>query len=309
MTVAGAFALAVVMGWLSIGFGHRVGFVDLPDDDLKIHTGTPVPLGGLALLVSVHVSLAVAGSLDWGLLAASVALFVIGLVDDAVSLSPSARLVGTIMAGLLFALLSDVVVAFWPTVAAAFLVLLLVNAINLIDGLDMLAGSTTAVAAAGLALYASVLGVSEPLLPLIVSAALLGFLVWNRPPARLYLGDNGAYLVGLFLAWSILRAGSNWTTGLLGAALIGMPLLDLGATVIRRASNGSALFAGDRDHTYDHLKRAGFSTWRIAVLYTLAQALWVMLLIGVASWTTQIVALSIAIILGGVLAIRAGLSR
>lgn len=296
--VASAAVLGVAVAWLMVRLGPRLSVVDLPDGDLKPHTGRPVPLGGVALMVGLHGGLAVAGHADTGLILATGLAFLVGLVDDIRGLSPLIRLAGAAASGVLLVGFSDLVSGWAGTIAAVALVMLLLNAVNLFDGLDALASSVGAVAAGGLAVYATSLGVADSLLPVVLSGALAGILIFNWPPARLYLGDNGAYVLGITLAWAVLRTADDWGTGLLGASLVGIPLIDLGVTVVRRIRIGHPLFAGDRDHTYDRLHRKWGMVWSVAVAFAAIQVVWSGLVIGVSSAAGQTPALITAAVVG-----------
>src|SRR5690606_20911231 len=126
-------------------------------------------------------------------------------------------------------------------------------------------GSVATVVLVGLAGLSWVLG-GDPSwwLPLVGAAALVGFLVWNLPPARLYLGDGGAYVVGVTIAWSVLRAADDWPTALVAVALVGVPFLDLGVAILGRLVARAPVFAGDRSHTYDRLHARGWPVGRVA---------------------------------------------
>lgn len=274
-------AALIAFGWcaLAIRLGPLLGFVDAPDGVLKNHQRAAVPLGGVGLFLGIHTGLSVTGHLDPWLLIGTLVLVVTGLADDRFGLSPLIRLSVATAAGAIMALGER---SLWWALALIVLVVLCVNAVNLIDGIDALAGSTAAITLAGMAVLAYRRGVPDWLLPVAGSASMIGFLVWNRPPARVFLGDNGAYLTGSLLAYtSLIIAREPWEA-LIGVALAGYPLFDLGVTVLRRLRSGLALFAGDRDHTYDRLHRlAGWSTGRVSAIIALAQAFWVVVLISV----------------------------
>lgn len=279
VAVAGVVSFAT--SWVLIPLGKRVGFVDRPDGRLKQHVGSPVPLGGVAVMLALHTGLALAGPFDAGLLVGTGLVFAIGLVDDKYGLPPLLRLMGTVLAGALMVAISDVVTGAAAAVAGTILVVVAVNAVNLLDGLDGLAASVCGVAATGLGLFAVIVGSSFAWQILVLPAAIVGFLYFNWSPARLYLGDNGAYVIGVVLAWATLSVASDWQMGLLSAALIGVPLLDLGVTVIRRIRTGVELFSGDRDHSYDRLFNRLGSAPAVSVAFALFQAAWSALLIGV----------------------------
>jgi UDP-GlcNAc:undecaprenyl-phosphate GlcNAc-1-phosphate transferase len=224
-------------------------------------------LGGAAVAAGLAAGLAVEG---WGLpLGVSVALFgawAVGLVDDAVGLAPPVRLgaqtglaVAMVAGGLYASALPTRAFAY---VGAVLFFVAAVNAVNMVDGMDGLAGGIGLLSALGLAAVAAVAdhaGVVE----LIVAGAVLGFLVHNLPPARLFLGDNGAYLLGAALVVGVLATGRT-VPALAGAATcLGFFLLDFVLAVLRRATGRVALFAGDRGHLYDQLRMRGLPTWRI----------------------------------------------
>lgn len=303
--VAGAFLLGVASAGIAVRMGPRLGLVDLPDNDLKTHAGRPVPLGGAVLMVAVHVGLAVADAFDPGLLVATSIVFVMGLVDDIRGLPPLIRLAVTVAAGATLVLITGLVEGAVAGTTAVLLVVVAVNAVNLFDGLDALASSVGALSAVALSVFAFSLGVEAPWLPVILAAALGGVLVFNWPPARLYLGDNGAYVLGLTLAWAALRTSTDWPSGLLSAALIGVPLIDLGVTVVRRLKTGHPLFAGDRDHTYDRLNRRFSFLSGVALAMVAAQLVWTGLALGMYSVGGVGVALG-AVVVFGVGALAAG---
>jgi UDP-GlcNAc:undecaprenyl-phosphate GlcNAc-1-phosphate transferase len=295
LAVGSAFAVSSIVAVLVVRLGRATDFVDRPDSDLKPHTGTPVPLGGIAVFLGAHTGLALVDEFDLALFVATSLVLIMGVVDDRRGLSPLVRLSGAAVAGAILALGSDL----WGAVATVLLVVVVVNAINLFDGLDALASSVSAVSFAGLAALSWVTGVPVPWLPVIAAGALVGVLLLNWPPARLYLGDNGAYVIGVLLSWVVLRIGSDWQVGLVGAALIGVPLFDLVLTVARRIRSGAPLFEGDRDHTYDRLRRTR-PILVVVGLMVAAQAVWGGALTGVTWWLGATPALVLAVAAFGI---------
>lgn len=293
-----AFTASSVVSWVMLVFGRRSGVVDLPDDDLKTHTGSPVPLGGVALFAGLHIGLSVAGSFDLGLFLATLLVLAVGVLDDIRDLSPVSRILSASVAGVILVLGSSVVEGFVPSVAAVGLVLVGVNAVNLIDGLDALASSISSLALCGLAVFGVVLGIAQPWTPLVVAGAVAGVLLFNWPPARLYLGDNGAYVIGVALAWTVLRGASDWVVGIVGVALIGVPLVDLVLTVIRRLKGGQRISSGDRLHLYDRLAHRLDSDISAVAVLALTQVVWSGLII-TALWVGGTgVAFGVAVALG-----------
>ena len=268
-------AALVSLAWAlsAVRLGPRIGYVDRPDDPaLKAHEQPAVPLGGVGVFLAVHLAALARGGLDATLLVASTLLLVLGLVDDRRPLKPVTRLGVEVLAA--------AVLVFGDATggdplrlgAGVLLVVLAVNAVNLFDGLDGLAASAGLVAALGVAWFASGHGIQVPG-ALELAAALGGFLFLNWHPARVFLGDAGAYVVGLVVADLILDSTPGGVVELtLGAGLLGVFAVDLFVTLVRRMLNRRPLFSGDRSHVYDQLRDRGWSVPRIAVAAAAAQA-------------------------------------
>lgn len=277
-------------------FGDRLGVLDLPDDDLKTHRRPVVPLGGAGVLVGLHVGLLIADAFDTGLLAATVIVWVMGVVDDVRGLSPVVRLVGATVAGVALVATADllgipILYVFWVVATVV-----LVNAVNLFDGMDGLVGVISIVALGGLWWFGVAQDAAGPSVYLVAIGAILGFLYWNLPPAKMFLGDNGAYVVGVALTWAAMEASPDRSAALVGVAIIGVPLLDLAITVARRFLAGRPLFVGDRDHTYDRMHAAGWSVGRVLLVLAVAQVVWVTAVVVVAVAFGDLIAAGTALV-------------
>ena len=255
------FLAAVVLTPLAARLGRTIDVVDRPPageaDGLKIHT-RPIPLTGGAAVASVTLG---AGALagvwrPWGVLAAALVALAGGLVDDAHPLSPSVRVVVLSVAAALLAAGGFPGIGVAAAIGAALLALAASNAVNLVDGQDGLAGGLGAISALALALLLH--GADDPAgagLALALAGGLAGFLVWNRPPASVFLGGGGAYMVGVILAALATRlVALEGARGLLAAGLaLGVFAFELAFTVLRRVVGGRRLAGGDREHAYDLL--------------------------------------------------------
>lgn len=272
----------------------------------------PVPrLGGLPLAVAFLVSWICAmiwlpagptpGSSRFALGITTLLMFGLGFADDLRPLGAKKKLAGQIVIGLIaFALglrietlrnpLSGQVYHFetWMAVGATVLWLVaMTNLINLIDGIDGLAGGISIML---MLLLAYVGGNAHPFLCVIALAmagALVGFLRYNFPPAKIYLGDGGAYMLG-FLIGALALQNSN--KGSIAAALIapvfalGLPILDVTLSIVRRGLKGLPIFRPDRRHIHHRLLNAGFSRRRaVLTLYAISLVLSVIAL--VAFWS------------------------
>lgn len=258
-----AFGLGLLLTPLAARIAPVIGLVDRPDalEDgsvgtaLKVHV-RPVPvLGGASLVVAALFAPSVLGQGPGLSVIAAVAVALgAGVADDVQPLPPWVRVQFQIVAGMLLAAGGF---RFGPegtagVVGLLLLVLACTNAVNLLDGQDGLVGGLGAIAAVALALLvegdARVLGLA-------VAGALTGFLVWNRPPARIFLGNGGAYALGVLLAALVAAVTmANGVRGVLGAGLcLGVFASELVTTVVRRLASGASLAEGDRRHSYDLL--------------------------------------------------------
>jgi len=264
-----ACAVAVVLTPVAIRVALRTGIVDRPGA-LKVQRRPVAYLGGVAVFGGLAAALAL-GSGSARLLVPLGLALALGLADDLADLDPRLRLACEAFIGLVAGLVAPAGSGWFGTAVTAVAVVGLLNALNLLDGLDGLASGVATVAAFGFAL----LGPGPRPLALGLAGALCGFLVFNRPPARIYLGDAGAYLVGTALALSCataLDANGAITTWAALPLLVAVPVTDTAVAILRRRRAGAPLFAGDRSHVYDQLVDRGRSRPEAVLVMVVAQA-------------------------------------
>lgn len=285
----------LVVRWVA----HRVGLVDRPDPTRKLHRGNVALGGGLAVLISVGLSTFLAfeyialefglSGMTWSnrwtaLSVASAMMVLLGVIDDRFVLRGKQKLIGqmAIVFGLALAWQpSGAIIIFGMPVELGVLALPLVmiwllasiNAVNLIDGADGVAGSFGVVAAAGIALVAFINGhATVALVAVAMGASLAGFLCFNRPPATIFLGDAGSMLIGLVLGtlacWSVEQAGAPQDV-LIPIALIGVPLFDSVVAILRRVLTGRSIYMPDRGHLH-HILGAQLSSRGLTPMWMLA---------------------------------------
>jgi UDP-GlcNAc:undecaprenyl-phosphate GlcNAc-1-phosphate transferase len=291
-----AFMVAVVAAPIAARVACRLGIVDRPGP-LKIQAH-PVPyLGGVAVFVGLAAPLAVERPLLLVPLGLSLTL---GLADDIKRTSPVTRLSLEVAIG---------VIAAWVLPARDFagavvtvaLVVGLLNAINLLDGLDGLASAVSLMSALGFAL---ILHGEFRVFALALAGSLAGLLVWNRPPARIYLGDGGSYLVGTGLAILLAAAFNDGESIALasGAVLfLAVPVADITVAIVRRLRARRPLVYGDRGHIYDQLVDRGWGPLATVGACTFAQALLVGIGVAIASLPA-----GIAVAIAAALVVSAG---
>ncbi len=301
--------LAVLLaGAISLGLNRvmlelapRWGLMDQPGER-RIHAKAIPRAGGIAIwltfLLVIGGGLATgwlheSGSLSWQWLAAfaagSAVLMVAGFFDDRTGLSPWVKLGAHILAPTVFLLIYPIHFTIfpngWPWIFhyATFVVwcVLLINAFNLIDGLDGLCGGLAAVATlamAGLAIASH--RTDSAMLLMVMGATILGFLKFNLNPARIFLGDAGSMLIGFFLATAATDAvGRKAVVGmiLLPIAVAGVPLLDVLLAIWRRSARQflrslrgekieGGIFAADSDHLHHRLLNGGGSQHKVALI-------------------------------------------
>lgn len=308
-------------------FAIRMGAVVKPSDARHVHTKPMPTLGGAAMLLGFLVSIAVASRLHqfhemfqknsepFGLVLAAGVMFVVGALDDLRNVSPPAKVAGQVFSASLLALYgvtmfhvqvpfnmfgTDVWVpgADYAPLITVLWVVLMTNAINLIDGLDGLAAGIVAIAGTALFLFANQLfhhGYLEgsnigPLVCIIAVGVCIGFLPYNFNPARIIMGDAGALFLGLLLAVPTITVGGRTDVPFSGntyfffaplmipIVILGVPMADVAFSFVRRVVSRQKWHLADAGHLHHRLVRLGHGPRR-AVLILWA---WTALLSGVA---------------------------
>ena len=289
----------------------RVGWIDRPSDR-KVHPSPTPTAGGIAILAGVLAGVAVSTQLSFlrGLtadgggdiraaLAAAAAIVVLGLIDDAKGVTPLTKLIGQIFCAGIAVLLGVQLLFFYvpgqgivsldPTLAIPLTVLwiiVMVNALNLIDGLDGLAAGIAAIGALAFFLYMRSAGgdpapSSAALLSAVVGGAAIGFLPWNFHPARIFMGDVGSMLLGLLLGVATISgvgrnpyppAGGDLAAIAIPIALplfvLFIPIADVVLAIVRRVRKGRGLAHADKEHIHHRLLDLGHTHRRaVFILY------------------------------------------
>ena len=269
-----AAAVAAAVSFTVAGLVRRAalarGIVVAPRPDRWHQVPTPT-YGGIGVFAGVVAGAAIAGGLSapaWPVLLAGGALFVVGWFDDLVPMSALAKMVSSLAVAAFF-VLTIVAASLTTPMHAALTVLAILwfggldNAINLLDNMDGLAAGVTAIAAVGLALtFGAELGPAIVTVLLTMAAALIGFLGWNRHPARMFMGNCGSLAIGGVIAASatiaIARAGTLLDAAAALLVLI-VPVFDSSFVILLRRLAGRSTTRGNIDHTSHRLVSAGFS--------------------------------------------------
>ena len=290
--------LATLLTWLIRHVANRYGLSYAPSSSRHLHT-SPIPrLGGVAIFFTFLVLYAIyrfAGSRGWPaqplnsdvfkvLLPAS-GLFLVGLFDDLRGLTAKVKLLAQLAGGCCLFYSGLHFISFhWygaPAIVnsgislltTVFWVVLVCNAINLIDGLDGLASGAALFSMATIFTVALVEGRSGVAVStLILGGAMLGFLVFNFNPASIFLGDGGSLFVGFMLSGFVLAEAQKQTTIKESLAIplisLAVPLTDTALSVLRRFLSGHSLFGADREHIHHKLLELGLSQRQVVwILY------------------------------------------
>jgi UDP-GlcNAc:undecaprenyl-phosphate GlcNAc-1-phosphate transferase len=282
----------------------RYGVVDSPNEAHKSHK-EPVPyLGGVAIVLGVLLITLISSfvshysaSTIWlavSVLLPALLLAVVGLIDDIRKLSPWPRfIVQTSVASVSALLLVVTDTLGSPTGSTLVDVLItilwivgLANAINFFDNVDGGASGAIAISSGFLALLAAQGGqVLIAALSIVLCGATLGFLVWNKPPARIYMGDAGALFLGVLIASLSIRLDPNPINRISSFAvpvfLLAIPILDASVAVTKRLKRGVSPFQGGRDHLSHRLMGRGIEKRKTVFLLWLLSALFALLAIGI----------------------------
>jgi len=216
------------------------------------------------------------------MLLAVFALFVLGLWDDIKRLGPFFKLAVQFAVAIVAAAFADIRVEFFienriiTSLFSAFWIVLIVNAFNFLDNMDGLSAGVAAIAGSILFTAAAMSGqVFVGGLAIVFVGALLGFLVFNFPPAKIFMGDAGSMVVGFFVAMLTLRTtyyhealSGRWYPVLMPLVVMAVPLYDFLSVTILRISQGRSPFVGDTQHFSHRLRKRGLSdTQTVLTLY------------------------------------------
>ena len=275
-------------------FAQFVGAIDVPKDARRIHK-QPLPrLGGLAIFIGFILSVVLLADINrqvQGILLGAVIIVTLGVIDDIIQLPALAKFFVQIIAalvaiyhGVVIEVLSNPIVfseseylsfGLFSIPVTVLWIVAITNSVNLIDGLDGLAVGVSTISSIVMLVIAMM--VSEENVAVIIAAlagACLGFLPYNFNPAKIFMGDTGALLLGYVLATiSILGLFKSYAVVSFAAPflVLGLPLFDTSFAFLRRLLSGKNPMSPDRGHLHHRLIDMGMSQKRaVAILYTVS---------------------------------------
>ena len=288
-----AFACSVAFAPIVALIACRIGMVDRPDGQRKLHSRIVPLTGGPVVLISLFVGLgttlwihptllqATAGDIRFlvSLAIAGILIVTLGILDDKFGLRGRQKLFGQFLVALImlpsgiairkiqvfgipleFGDFSAIVTVFW--------ILGAINALNLIDGVDGLASTIGIVLSLSVAGVTAILGGRDDglMISLALAGSLTGFLCFNFPPARMFLGDSGSMLIGLVVGCVALKCSFKQYAAValvMPTAIWAIPIFDVAMAIVRRRLTGRSIYATDRGHLHHCLVRQGHSGSRL----------------------------------------------
>lgn len=271
----------------------KYGIVDIPKDNRRMHK-KPIPVaGGIAIYIATIISVIIFVGLNKStiaLIAGSTIIVVSGIIDDARGLSPKAKVLFQILAGICL-VLGDVKIDFftnpfnsqeqlidlaWFSIPVTiFWVTGITNTINLIDGLDGLAAGVSMICSLSLMFIAFRFwnfGVAA--IAAILAGSCLGFLPYNFNPAKIFMGDTGALFLGFVLSFISIEGVMKSAVAItifLPVLILGVPIFDTTFAMVRRKLSGRSIASADKGHLHHRLLEMGLSQRQtVVVLYTIS---------------------------------------
>lgn len=282
-----AMAVALVITPISIKVAPKIGAMDVPKDERRMHNKAMPRFGGVAIYAGIMVSLAGFALDDVGVISIMIGctmIYILGLIDDIKNLKPIVKFGGQMVCAIAL-FVQGIRIEFITNYfgegsmvfgdIACFLITVLwivaiTNAVNLIDGLDGLAAGIGAISALCIGYVAYIHGQYIPTLAMmVVAGAALGFLPYNFHPAKTFMGDGGSQLLGFSIAaFSILGTVKSTTivVVIIPALVLGLPIFDTLMAIIRRTLRRQSIGTADKEHLHHRIMRAGYGQRRAVML-------------------------------------------
>lgn len=287
-----AFVVAAAVTPAAIKIAPKIGAMDIPKDERRMHKKPMPRFGGIAIYLGIMAALAVFALKDKGItsvMTGCTLIYTLGLIDDLKDLKPLVKLCGQIVCATVVYIMGVRIefitnyfgpgnMAFGDVACFIITVLWLIaitNAVNLIDGLDGLAAGIAAISALCIGYVAYIHGQYVPTLAMMaIAGAALGFLPYNFNPAKIFMGDSGSELLGFSIAAvSILGTVKSATivVVIIPALVLGLPIFDTVMAIFRRLAKHQSIGTADKDHLHHRIMKAGFGQKRaVMILYCIS---------------------------------------
>lgn len=284
-----AFALALVFTPVAIKIAPKIGAVDIPKDNRRMHTKAMPRFGGMAIYIGTVTSMLIFLPFStqlMGVIAGGTLIFLVGIIDDLRNLPAKVKLVCQILCAFILFQFSVKIsfignpfgegYYFFPWIVSLLVTVIwivgITNTINLIDGLDGLAGGVAFIASIAIA-YTAFIGNNPTacMAMLAIAGGALGFLPFNFNPAKIFMGDGGALFLGFMLAGlSVMNPMKSATmlATVVPVLVLGLPIFDTTFAILRRLVNKRPIMEADKGHLHHRIMAAGLGQRRtVLTLY------------------------------------------
>lgn len=284
-----AFILALIFTPVAIKIAPKIGAVDIPKDNRRMHTKAMPRFGGMAIYIGTVTSMLIFlpySTQMMGLIAGGTLIFLVGIIDDLKNLNAKLKLACQIFCAFILFQFSVRIsfignpfgegYYFFPWIVQLLVTVIwivgITNTINLIDGLDGLAGGVAFIASISIAYIAYISGRPEASMAMLaIAGGALGFLPFNFNPARIFMGDGGALFLGFMLAgFSVMSPMKSATmlATIVPVLVLGLPIFDTAFAILRRLINRRPIMEADKGHLHHRIMAAGLGQRRtVLTLY------------------------------------------
>ena len=321
-----ALAVAFAFTPLAKRFAFAVGAVDKPGGR-HIHKKPTALMGGLAIFLGFVAAILIFGTVDMqmaSVLLGALVIVTVSAIDDIFDISPFVRLGVHCAAALLPVLMGGVRIEFLSALGlglnsefsmgvlsipvTVIWIVGVTNAVNWIDGLDGLAAGVSAIAALSLLVISCILGnFYVALVMAALAGAVIGFIPYNLNPAKIFMGDTGAMFLGYILAVMSIQGLFKFyvvVSLVVPFLVVGIPILDMFVSIVRRVAHGRSPMYGDRSHVHHKLIDMGFTQRQtVAILYCISGIMGVSAVVMTVSGEIKAILLLFAVIIAAVFGI------
>ena len=297
LLIAFTMIVSLIITPIIIAVSKKLDLVDRPNFR-KVHTKPISVMGGTVILFSFLIGIWLGHPIEREvkpLILGAIIMYLVGLIDDIYDLKPYIKLTGQIVAALVVTLygitIDFISLPMGPTIHFGFLsipitviwIVAITNAINLIDGLDGLASGVSAIGLMTIGFIAILqANIFIIMICCVLLGSLIGFLFYNFHPAKIFLGDSGALMIGFIIGFLSLLGFKNITFIALffPIVILAVPFIDTLFAMIRRMKKGQHIMQADKSHLHHKLLALGYShrqtvllIYSIAIMFSLSSVI------------------------------------
>lgn len=284
-----AFALALIFTPIAIKIAPKIGAVDIPKDNRRMHTKAMPRFGGMAIYIGTVASMLIFLPVNtrlMGVIAGGTLIFIVGIIDDLKNMPAKIKLACQVLCAFILFQFSVSIsfisnpfgegYYFFPWIVSLLVTIIwivgITNTINLIDGLDGLAAGVACIASISIGYTAYVNGrVEVAMAMLAIAGAACGFLPFNFNPAKIFMGDGGSLFLGFMLAGLSVMSPMKSATAVatvVPVLVLGLPIFDTAFAILRRVVNKRPIMEADKGHLHHRIMAAGLGQRRtVLTLY------------------------------------------